>query len=119
MATGVPFPEANRILRAPTLEDAAAVTGLHGLRLIKDSSLVVDNGKRSWARVRSPSRARRRLAMGFRQNIDVIWEPRPEIYQTADMLIGHPVVIAELLRQVEEASRARPVGVSIGTLKRD
>lgn len=95
-----------------------SIGGLNGLRIIRDPKLVVDNGKRSWARVRSPGRARRRLALGHRQNIDVIWEPQREIYQTADMLIGHPAVIAELLRKVEAASQPAPIGVSIESLKR-
>lgn len=70
---------------------------LPGLRLIRDKRLVIDSGERSWARVRSPGRARRRLAAGHRQNIDVVWIPDPKLMMTRDMIIGHPAMIEALL----------------------
>lgn len=77
-----------------------------GMRLIKRPEMVVDSGDRSWARVRSPGRARRRLKLGHRQNIDIIWAPDPNLLTTADMIIGHPVMIEKLIA----ATREKPNG---------
>jgi hypothetical protein len=77
---------------------------LNGCRLIADPSRVVDTGERSWARVRSPGRARRRLKRGFRQNIDVIWAPDPNVIVAGDMMIAHPAIIEKIRRKIEDQS---------------
>lgn len=69
----------------------------NGLRLIYSPRMVIDSGERSWARVRSHGRARRRLKRGFRQNIDIIWLPDPNVMMTAHNIIGHPATLQKLI----------------------
>ena len=74
---------------------------LYGLRLIKNASMVIDSGERSWRRVRSPGRARRRLKRGFRQNIDVVWVPDPNLIRFADTIVAHPAIIQKLIAAMQ------------------
>lgn len=73
-----------------------------GLQIIKHDWMVIDTGERSWKRVRSPGRARRRLKRGFRQNIDIVWAPDPNVVTTPTQIIGHPATIARLATMVKE-----------------
>lgn len=44
-----------------------------------------------WSRVRSPSRALRRMRYGHRQNITVTYSPSKQVLQFGDMFVMHPV----------------------------
>jgi hypothetical protein len=68
----------------------------NGLRVISDAKMVEDSGERSWARVRSHGRAKRRLKRGYRQNIDIIWVPKKEFLRFGDAIVGHPAMIQKL-----------------------
>lgn len=83
---------------------SALFGGLFGMDLIRDHRMVIDSGKRSWKRVRSHGRARRRLKRGFRQNIDIIWIPDPKLLTFGRTIVGHPAMIQKLI----EASKAKP-----------
>lgn len=83
------------------------IPGLFGMRVIRDAKMVQDSGQRSWAKVRSHGRARRRLKRGFRQNIDIIWEPKPDVIVAGDMIVGHPDTIQKMLVAIE-AQGKRP-----------
>lgn len=87
------------------MQNDGSIAGVLGLRLISNPALVIDTGKRSWARVRSHGRALRRLKRGFRQNIDVVWAPDPNFYRTADTIYAHPARLAELRRAIETAPK--------------
>jgi len=71
---------------------------LSGARIIE--SLHMTETVEDWSRVRSPSRAARRLRQGYRQNIRVLQLPRKEAISTdgGRTLIMHP----ELARQLRE-----------------
>ena len=55
-----------------------------------------------WSRVRSPSRARRRLRYGHKQNIRIVYVPKKEAFwaDNGRTLVMHPVMAAELRRQI-------------------
>lgn len=49
-----------------------------------------------WSRVRSPSRARRRLKRGFKQNIVVQTVPRTDVVVFDGKMIMHPSLLPTL-----------------------
>lgn len=73
----------------------------NGLRLMHVPHMVIDTGERSWARVRSHGRARRRLKRGFRQNIDVVWAPDPNVLMDERNIYGHPATLQKLVAIAE------------------
>jgi hypothetical protein len=52
-----------------------------------------------WARVRSPSRAARRLKRGFRQNIAVRLEPAA--FMVGGQMVAHPAIVRALRERAE------------------
>lgn len=54
-----------------------------------------------WSRVRSPSRAVRRLKRGFRQNI--VHRRKPAAFQINGVVYAHP----EIVRQLRQATQER------------
>jgi len=55
-----------------------------------------------WSKVRSPSRARRRLKQGHRQRIRHLQVPDPKVYQIAGAYHMHPVTAARLREKMQE-----------------
>jgi hypothetical protein len=49
-----------------------------------------------WSNVRSPSRARRRLKRGFKQNVVIRSVPKKEVLRMGDTLVMHPSVAVVL-----------------------
>lgn len=70
-----------------------------GMRVIA-APLLVDMVE-DWSRVRSPSRARRRLRQGHPQNIVLRAVPRREALNVSGALYMHPDLIAELEAKME------------------
>jgi hypothetical protein len=69
-----------------------------GVRIVEDErahDLIED-----WSRVRSPSRAARRLRQGHRQNIRIAARPAAYTIDGGRTVIMHPTLAAELRRQV-------------------
>lgn len=60
-----------------------------------------------WSRVRSPSRARRRMRRGFRQNVRYYDAPTPKATIIGGVMYVHPDMLDEIMR------RANDQGVSI------
>lgn len=69
------------------------------MRIIEDPSLV--DAIEDWSRVRSPSRARRRLRYGHRQNIDIVGVPKKDVFQIGDTFVMHPAIARELRATLE------------------
>lgn len=71
-----------------------------GVQIIEDRNMV--DHVEDWSRVRSPSRARRRLRYGHRQNITIKTTPKTNAYSLRGglVLIMHPVMAAALRREV-------------------
>jgi hypothetical protein len=71
---------------------------LGGVRIVKDIHMtdVVED----WSRVRSPSRARRRLRYGHPQNVVFRNVPKKDVFylEGGNVIVGHPETIAELER---------------------
>lgn len=82
-----------------------------GMKIIEDRNTV--ESVEDWSRVRSPSRARRRLRYGHKQNIDIKHVPRKEAFKIGDTLVMHPIMAAEMRRQLADPTR----GVSVETRK--
>lgn len=56
-----------------------------------------------WSKVRSPSRAKRRLKLGHKQNINIYHSPNPDVMQMANgTFVGHPATIAKLRNKLKE-----------------
>lgn len=53
-------------------------------------------GPDDWSEVRSPSRARRRMKRGHRQNIRATVLPDPNLYRYGDRICGHPETLEKL-----------------------
>lgn len=53
-------------------------------------------GPDDWSGVRSPSRARRRMKRGYRQNIRATVLPDPNLYRYGDRICGHPETLEKL-----------------------
>lgn len=67
-----------------------------GSRIVEDATMIEPVGE-DWSRVRSPGRARRRRRK-HRQNIQIIYAPKKEIYsiQNGEVLVMHPHVAEQL-----------------------
>lgn len=78
-----------------------------GIRIVEDSRLTVET--QDWSGVRSPSRARRRLRRGFRQNIVYGRKPDPKAYSIngGKTLIMHPATYDAVKRAAGGRSDAR------------
>jgi hypothetical protein len=70
-----------------------------GLQIV-ESWLMVDRHE-DWSRVRSPSRAIRRMKYGHPQNIRYYDVPKKEAMQKGGTLVMHP----EMARQLRELTR--------------
>jgi hypothetical protein len=57
-----------------------------------------------WSRVRSPGRARRRMAQGHRQNIGC--RQQPEAVTIGGVVFCHPAIYAELRKQTATLERS-------------
>jgi hypothetical protein len=55
-----------------------------------------------WSRVRSPSRAIRRMRRGFAQNIRHWQAPSPEIFVVGGTIHCHPVTLHKLQQRLQE-----------------
>lgn len=71
------------------------------MRIVENALLTV-RGPDDWYFVRSPSRARRRLKYGHRQNIRATQLPDPNFYVVGDVVYCHPAM-AKKLRDVSAA----------------
>jgi len=67
---------------------------LNGVKIIE--SLHATKTVEDWSRVRSPSRAARRLKRGFRQNI--VRREEPAAFQIGTQMIVHPAILSEIRR---------------------
>lgn len=88
-----------------------------GFEVIVDD-LAMSDAVEDWSTVRSPSRAKRRLKRGFRQNISIKRVPKTEVYKvdsgafgynpfgisshSRGQLIMHSVMKKELLKKLEK-----------------
>lgn len=70
------------------------------MRFVEDRSLI--EWREDWSRVRSPSRARRRMRRGFPQNIMRFAVPHPDVHHNklTGTFYGHPETIAKLKEQL-------------------
>lgn len=70
---------------------------------IVESLLMVDMVE-DWSGVRSPSRARRRLRQGHKQNIRMVAVPKPDVLSMdgGRSLVMHPEIARKLERMVEQ-----------------
>lgn len=76
-----------------------------GMRIVTNNVLTVP--AEDWSKVRSPSRARRRLKKGHRQNIRYYDAPLPRAMIVGDVMYCHPDMLMELRR----AAAASGVGL--------
>lgn len=74
------------------------LTVAHGCRIVENPLLTVT--VEDWSKVRSPSRARRRLKRGFKQNVIYRLTPDPKGYYLdgGRVLVMHPEIVRELER---------------------
>lgn len=63
-----------------------------------NTSLLLTVPYEDWSAVRSPSRARRRLKQGHRQQIKYLQVPNPEVFVIAGTIHGHPETIKTMLK---------------------
>jgi len=70
-----------------------------GMRVI--STLMMVEWKEDWSRVRSPSRARRRMKCGFHQNIVKSQVPRKDALIINGTMYVHPLTYVTLKTQAE------------------
>ena len=77
-----------------------------GIRIIEDASLY--DTVEDWSRVRSPSRASRRLRQGHRQNIRHVQQPKRYAMSIdgGKTLIVHPNIANELRRELKHSVEA-------------
>lgn len=66
---------------------------------IVESDMLVETVE-DWSRVRSPGRARRRLAQGHKQNIRTVTRPKRDALMVDGKLYVHSAIAAEIRRQV-------------------
>jgi hypothetical protein len=59
-----------------------------------------------WPRVRSPSRATRRMRQGHRQNVRILQVPRKDALRHGDKVYIHPETYRELARLIDEQTKA-------------
>jgi hypothetical protein len=80
---------------------------MYGEVRIVESWLMVDRVE-DWSRVRSPSRARRRMKRGFRQNVSIIETPKKSAISMdgGRTLYIHPVTARVLRQEIDRANRA-------------
>lgn len=71
-----------------------------GVEIVESDTLV--ETVEDWSRVRSPSRARRRLAQGHKQNIRTVTRPRRDALMVGGKLYVHPALAAEITRRMSE-----------------
>ena len=73
-----------------------------GVRVIE--SLVMTESVEDWSRVRSPSRAMRRLRRGHRQNVRIVQEARRDAIMAdgGRTMVIHPVLAAQIRNQLSE-----------------
>lgn len=73
-----------------------------GMRIIEDASLT--DPYEDWSGVRSPSRARRRMGRGHRQNVVIKRTPKKDAYIIGNhTIVMHPVMAAELRWMTKES----------------
>ncbi|MEY9198711.1 hypothetical protein ABIA16_003827 [Sinorhizobium fredii] len=70
------------------------------------TSLAMTVPAEDWSRVRSPSRARRRMRQGHRQNVRHYQAPDPRFYMIGGAIHCHPVML-EKLRNVADMDAPR------------
>lgn len=70
----------------------------NGMRVFLDENLV--DWQEDWSAVRSPSRARRRRARGFRQRIIRTATPKKVAFQFEGSLFMHPAMWGQLKDKV-------------------
>lgn len=87
-----------------------------GTRIIQDPNLT--DSVEDWSRVRSPSRARRRLRRGFPQNMVVRQVPsrRAVSLDGGRTLVCHPEFLRELKRVLDKQVRDKLEMYEVGTL---
>lgn len=74
-----------------------------GVRFVTSDRMV--EAVEDWSDVRSPSRARRRLAMGHPQNIRIIYQPRKDALRVGDgPFIMHPEALAAVSASLDRLS---------------
>lgn len=83
-----------------TIQISRPAAPLGEMQIIENEFMTV--AAEDWSRVRSPSRARRRMSLGHRQNVRYYQAPDPTLLYTDDTIVGHP----ETLKRVFEAARA-------------
>lgn len=71
-----------------------------GIRII-ENALLVDSVE-DWSRVRSPSRARRRMRYGHRQNVRIVSKPRTDVLVVGTTWFMHPMTADLLRKQLQE-----------------
>ncbi len=76
----------------------ALVGNFAGINIIEDRNLMVTI--EDWSKVRSPSRAIRRLKRGFKQNVVSHQVPDTKIYMVKDRAIMHPDVGKKLREKI-------------------
>lgn len=72
-----------------------------GMPVVKQPLLTVP--AEDWSRVRSPSRARRRIRRGFRQNIRHYDAPSPNAMIVNGVMYVHPDMLSALIRRADSA----------------
>lgn len=72
------------------------------------TSLLMTEPAEDWSRVRSPSRATRRLKQGHRQNIRHWQKPSSKIMNIGGTLHMHPEMLRELKRAAGDAGATMP-----------
>lgn len=75
-------------------------------RIVQNEFLTVP--VEDWSKVRSPSRAKRRMKKGHRQNVRIIYVPSHEVYRmalpgTPETLVMHPEKYKELGRKLDKS----------------
>jgi hypothetical protein len=78
-----------------------------GLKLLSSDAMTVP--AEDWSQVRSPGRARRRLKRGHPQRIRHYPAADPKVIITRDAIIGHPVTIARLARDLPTIGQRRVI----------
>lgn len=69
-----------------------------------------------WSRVRSPSRALRRMRQGHRQNVRYYQAPDPKLVYTDDTIIGHPETLKAVFKAMNAEVRDRWDREALNTL---
>lgn len=69
-----------------------------GVKIIESELMTIT--VEDWSGVRSPSRARRRMKRGHRQNIRYVQAPDPKLIYSNEGIFGHPATIAKVLQGI-------------------